>query len=78
MKGQGSEITETVARRRIDLCCLQEKRRRGSSSRKLIRKDCICKFFWSGDSSGLGGVGILLAEQWIDKVLSVIESIIGS
>ena len=28
---------------------------------------------WSGDSSGLGGVGILLAEQWIHKVLSVVR-----
>ena len=41
--------------------------------RKLIGKDCIYKFFWKSDSSGLGGVGILLGEQWIDKVLSVVR-----
>ena len=73
MKGRASEITETVARRRIDLYCLQERRWRGSSTRKITGKDCTYIFFWSGDSSGLGGMGILLAEQWIDKILSVVR-----
>ena len=73
MKGRSNEITDTVARRCIDLCCLQETRWRGSSARKITGRDCIYKFFWSGDPSGLGGVGILLAEKWIDKVLSVVR-----
>ena len=72
MKGQSSEITETAARRRIYFCYLQETRRRCSSTRKIIGMDCIYKFFWSGDSSGLG-VGILLVVQWIDKALSVVR-----
>jgi len=29
------------------------------------------KLFWSGNPSGLGGVGIMLAEKWIDTVISV-------
>ena len=41
MKGWESEITETVARRCIDLYCLQETRWRGSSTRKITGKDCI-------------------------------------
>ena len=58
--------------RRIDLCCLQETRWRGSWARNVTGKDCIYEFF-SGDSSGLGGVGIVLVEQWICKVLSVVR-----
>ena len=42
-------------------------------TREITVKDCIQKFFLSGDSSGLGQVGILLAELWKDKVLSVIR-----
>ena len=41
MKRQLNEITETVVHRRIDLCCLQETRRTGDVTRKIIRKDCI-------------------------------------
>ena len=73
MKGRAHEITETVAPSNIELCCLQETRWRGGSARKIMGKDCTYKFFWSGDSSGIGGVGILLAEKWIDKVPSVIR-----
>ena len=66
MKAQASEIMETVARRCTDLCYLQETRWSCSSTVKITGKDSIYKFLWSGDSSGLGGVDILLAEQWTD------------
>ena len=73
MKGRATEITKTVAHKHIDWCCLQETRWRDSLTRKTTGKDCLYKFFWSGDLSGLGGVGILLTEQWIDKALSVVR-----
>ena len=62
-----------LTRRKVDICCLQETRWRGGSARKIEGKNSIYKFFWSGDQSGLGGVGILLAEKWIDTVLSVVR-----
>ena len=34
-------------------------------------KDSRSKFFWSGNSTGTGGVGVLLAEQWWEKVFEV-------
>ena len=37
----------------------------------ITGKDCHYKFFWTGDSSGLGGVGFLITENLADKVLSV-------
>ena len=63
MKGYASEITETVAPRCIDLCCRQKTRWRVSCTRKITGKDCIYKFFWSGDSSRLGRMCILLPAQ---------------
>ena len=74
MKGRSAEIIETLSRRKIDLCCAQETRWRGSSNtcvRLLSGKNTRYKFYWSGNSSGSGGVGILLAEKWIDKVIDV-------
>ena len=54
---------------RVDLCCLQETRWRGRSTRLVKGKDSIYKFFWSGDQSSFGGVG--LAEKWVNNVISV-------
>ena len=34
-------------------------------------KDSKFKFFWSGDKSGQGGVGLLLEEALVENVISV-------
>ena len=71
MYDKASEIVETLARRRIDICAVQETRLRGCSTRMITGKHCRCKFLWSGDTSGFGGVGILVAEKWVEKIISV-------
>ena len=71
MDGRASEIVETLARRRIDICAVQETRWRGCSTRMITGKHCRYKFLWSGDTSGFGGVGILVAEKWAEKTISV-------
>jgi hypothetical protein len=42
-----------------------------NQTRLIKRKDSTYKFFWSANDKGQGGVGILLAEKWFDKVLDV-------
>ena len=71
MRGRASEIVESLARRRIDICAVQETGWRGCSTRMITGKHCRYKFLWSGDTSGFGGVGILVAEKWIEKIISV-------
>ena len=71
MRGKASEIVETLARRRIDICAVQETCWRGCSTRMITGKHCRYKFLWSGDKSGFGGVGILVAEKWVEKIISV-------
>ena len=57
----------------MDVCCVQETRWRGASARTLTGKEHSYKFFWVGNSEGVGGVGILLAEKWVDKVIEVVR-----
>ena len=66
MRDRASEIIETLVRK-IDICAVQETRWRGCSTRMITEKHCRYKFLRSGDTSGFGGVGILVAEKWVEK-----------
>ena len=71
MRGKASEIVETLARRRIDICAVQETCWRGCSTRMITGKHCRFKCLRSGGKSGFEGVGILLPEKWVEKIISV-------
>ena len=75
LKCKEHEVVETLSRRRVDLCCLQETRLTGdlgaNQSRNIKGKDTIYKLYWCGNKSGQGGVAILLSDKWADKVFSV-------
>ena len=60
-----------MSRRGIDLYCVQECRWRGASARMIGGKDSRYKCFWICNKLGTGGVGVLLAEKWIDKLFDV-------
>ena len=57
-----------MSRRGIDLRCMQEYRWRGAWARMIDGKDARYKCFWIGNEPGIGVVGVLLEEKWIDKV----------
>ena len=71
MSGRSNEIIEMLTRRKIDICCAQETRWRGGSARMVKGKDSRYKFLWCGNQSGFGGVGILIAEKYVENVISV-------
>ena len=58
---------DMLKRRFLDFCCLQETRWKGGSARTFGG----CKLFWIGCEEGNAGVGVLVAEQWIEKVIDV-------
>ena len=60
-----------AARRRLDFCCLQETRWKGGSAKSLGKEEAMYKFLWAGCEEGLAGIGILVAQKWIDKVIEV-------
>ena len=73
MKQKASEVVETVSRRRVDLCCLQETRWKMEGVKQIVGKDSRFNLFWSGNDKGTGGVGVLLAEEWWEKVFEVVR-----
>ena len=56
-----------ITQRKVDLCCLQETRWRGGPACLIKEDNNTFKFFWCGDQSGLG-VGIILAEKWVNNI----------
>ena len=60
-----------MCRRKVDISGLQEVRWRGASARLVERKDSRFKLFQAGTDKGMGGVGILLAESWVETILDV-------
>jgi len=71
MKGRSGEVVDMAARRSLDFCCLQETRWKGEGARLIGAEGARYKFFWRGSEEGVSGVGVLVAEKWIDSVLEV-------
>ena len=69
LRGRYGEVVELAVRRRLDFCCLQETRWRGEGARLFGG----CKLYWMGGEEGLAGVGVLVGERWVDKVIEVIR-----
>ena len=53
------------------ICCMQETRWRGHSTRLISCKNSVYKLFWIGKTIGTGGVGIFLAERWVENVVNM-------
>ena len=60
-----------MARRKVDICCLQEVRWRAASARLVEEKDSRFKMFSVGNDKGMVKVGILLAEMWVEANFDV-------
>ena len=71
LRGRVCEVVETLSRRKLDVCCIQETRYRGGSCRTIKGKDTRYKLYWSGNDKGTAGVGVFVAEEWIEKVFEV-------
>ncbi len=75
LRDKEGEVVETLTRRRVNLCCLQETRlawgTEANQTRPIVGKDSMYQLYWCGNEDGLGGVSILLAKKWTDKVFEV-------
>ena len=60
-----------MCRRKVDVSGLQQVRWRGASARLVEGKDSRFKLFQAGNDKSMGGVGILLAESWVETILDV-------
>ena len=71
LRGRVCEVVEKLSRRKVDVCCIQETRYRGGNCRTIKGKDTRYKLYWSGNDKGTAGVGVFVAEEWIEKVFEV-------
>jgi len=67
MSGRSAEVVETLHRRKIDVCCVQETRWTGAVGKGMSRY----KFFWQGCKDGTAGVGLLISDRWINRIIDV-------
>ena len=70
LRGRAGEIVETLYRRKIDICCVQELRWRRASPRIIAGKNSH-NFFWIGNETGNGGVGIFVAKNGLRRCLKL-------
>ena len=62
------EISETLKRCCVDICCLQEVRWKGQGTK--MTGNCF-KFLWSGGYKADNGVGVIVAKWLIENVVGV-------
>jgi len=68
---RAGELVEAWAERRMEVACVQETRWRGSGCRFFGAIGKRYKLFWMGNKAKTDGVGIFVAEKWVDIVVSV-------
>ena len=71
MIGRSQEIVDVLIRRKIQICCIQETRWKGSSCKVIGDGNEKYKFFWSGEATGEAGVGILVKLDMAEDVMDV-------
>jgi len=71
LTGRSGELVEALAERRMDVACVQETRWRGSGCRFFGAISKRYKLFWMGSKAKTDGIGIFVAEKWVDCVVSV-------
>ena len=70
--GRSGEVADALERRKVKVCCVQETRWKGEGTRMLRNKtERKYKLFWKGCSEGVSGVGVIVSEEFIDKVVEV-------
>ena len=62
-------MVETLVGRRVDMCCVQETRWKGSGVR-MVKGRQGQKFMWQGCPEGVHGVGVMFSEEFVDSVVS--------
>ncbi|KAK3573700.1 hypothetical protein QTP86_032065, partial [Hemibagrus guttatus] len=68
MTGKGRKLADMMERRKVDILCVQETRRKGSKSRSI---GAGFKLFYYGVDSKRNGVGVVLKEEFVRNILAV-------
>jgi hypothetical protein len=74
MVGKGREVVDMLHRRRVDVCCVQEVRYKGSGTTTVGGGEEKYKFWYSGNKDGRGGVGIFVRYGLVEDVVQVVRT----
>ena len=69
--GRGTEVSEQLRKREVDMRGLQEVRWSGQGARFVGVRGRRYKLWWSGNNDGIGGVGTLVEEEFCEKIVGV-------
>jgi len=68
---RAGELVEALVDREVDVGCIQEMRWTGSSCSFFGAQGKRYKQFWMGGKDRSDGVGMFVAEKWVDSVVKV-------
>ena len=64
-------MCKLLRKRKVDVCFLQEVRRKELGAQFVGNRGRRYKLWWTGNNDGIGGVGILVKEELCQKVVEV-------
>ena len=67
LRGRVCEVVETLSHRKVDVCCIQETRHCGGNYYNQGQGHQVQALL----DKGTAGVGVFVAEEWIEKVFEV-------
>ena len=69
--GRGRELVSMLAKRRVDICCLQEVRYRNQGCTSIGSNEEKYKLWYSGGEEKINGVGVMMKADLVDNVIEV-------
>ena len=71
--GKSREVVEMLARRKVDVCCIQETRYKNMGCTVVGSNNEKYKLWYSGDQAGKHGVGIMVKHELADDIIEVVR-----
>ena len=71
MVRRSAEVADMMFRRNVSVAGLQEVRYKNQGTKMIRGGDGVYKFYWNGESSGHGGVGIMVRMDLVSYVIEV-------
>ena len=69
--GRGREVVAMLARRKVDVCCVQEVKYRNQGCTTIGSNEEKYKFWYSGGEEKINGVGVMMRADMADSVIEI-------
>ena len=73
LNGRAAEVGKVFEKRKVDVGCVQETRWKGGSCKWFREKErgYTCRLFCNGCKEGRDGVGVFVAERWVESIVKI-------